>query len=295
MAVVLIAATPACSPEAAPPPPVEPAASRCAVAWAAYLASPAGEAVDIELLVLDRGTAGLPPPSFDQARLEGTDMVGAAAVVMPDVEAARNDDRPYIVSLSLDNLAVGLHEYSRLAYVDERGVDRSLDIGAWRIEIVPRAEHVVEQTVHQLGGTELSTFSVELRNTASEPVDVTGMILSLPNVSLSSTMALGDAPDDLGDAPDGTGQLTSAEPATPVGDVGIPAGERRFITFSISTDGGTLPPFVAIQPMVEYRVSGEPDLRTLPLAYSRYMPEWEVDGYAAYCDARPPAARHGIG
>lgn len=289
VAVMSITATVACSPPAPAPEPAPPTTSRCAVAWTGYLASMVGDVVGIELLVLDLDASGLPPPVFEQARLEGgEDTVEVTVVETLDVEMARNQEQPYIVSLTLDDMAVGVHEYTRLTYVDEGGVDRSLDIGIWRFEVIPRAEHVIEQTVIQMGGMVFRKFGAELLNTAAQPVEITALVLALPNTSLTSTMGLDQAPD-------GSGPLTSAAPGPPMAEIAIPAGERRFITFDITIEEGTVPPFVAIQPMIEHRIDGEPAAHRLPLGYTRYTPRWDAEGYADYCDTRPPGARHGIG
>jgi hypothetical protein len=261
------------------------------MAWSAYVASIVGDVVGIELLLLDLEASELPAPVFEQARLEGSDTVDVTAVEALDVELAREQGQPYLVSLTLDEIAMGSHEYTRLAYIDEQGVERSVDIGTWRFEVIPRGQEVIEQTVIQMGGTELRRFSAELMNNAAQSVAIDALALSLPHINLTSTMFIGEAPDASGD-------LASAEPGSPTTEVEIPAGERRFITFDIAVEGGTPPPFVAIQPLIEYRLSGdsaESGERTLPLGYTRYTPAWNADGYLAYCATRPPEARHPLG
>ncbi len=246
----------------------EAAGVRYAIQWHGYMAQEFGVPVQPHLAFIDVTRGGhRHDPVFESVVLLGDGDPIPARVALIGVGFQDATYRAVNVDLEIEGLAQGRHSFDSVRYRDEHGIQREVSIGRYVIEIVAPQQPDLSIWNAEVGSSRFARLGVELRNDLDGPVTVTGLKFNLPDLPVTTTMAVAtNVPSPSGNAP---APAPSTVPTTRV-DVGV--GERFVLEFQFS--GADPSTFVMLQPLVQYeREDGSDGL--LPLMPHRYTPGFE--------------------
>ncbi len=275
---------------------------RYAAQWKAYIGATEGEEIDLMFAFLDRGGGDADKRRFDGLTLL-TDKQPVHATVEPGTSSPTNvEEGFYPIRASIQGLPAGRYAFRQVQYLDETRQQRTLSVGEWVIEVVPKQPPDLATLSSGIVASDFSDMPVLLQNKLPRPVTATGVQFQLPSLPDISAQMLTYGQDTPGSA--GEGALSNAyesEETLPIPAPNVPAdrviiepGKEGWLYFQFAPQGiDRQAPFIQLQPLLRYRVDDDPDERLYSLentAYSELL--MSKEGIDDYLSSLPASAKH---
>ncbi len=277
---------------------------RYAAQWKTYIGATEGEEIDLMFAFLDKGGGDAAKRRFDGLTLL-TNKQPVRATVQPGTPSATSlDGGFYSIRARTQGLTVGRYSFSEIQYLDETGQQRTISVGEWVIEVVPKQAPDLATLSSMIASSDFSSFPVVLHNQLPRPVTAMGLkfqLPSLPDVS-SEMLTYGNGQDTSSSGSSGATSgsdeseetLPTPAPTIPADRVVIEPGKERELFFQFVPEGiSRQAPFIQLQPLLRYRVDGSPEERMYALenvAYSDLL--MGRDGIDDYLSSLPEGAKH---
>ena len=268
---------------------------RFAIQWAAYLGATEGQPIYLQLAFVDYTGSPLPTtPKMTNVRLMTDQGAVPANIDSVNASASIGNYHPFTALAEIAPLGARSYRWHAIEYTDGLGNDRRLDVGSWRLDVVPVDEGAPEVGGHTVGSTAFGYLEADLQNSGPDPLVLEGVEGSPPTLRVEAQASVHAT-----EATAGTSPGTSAPPVLvtqPAGGllpVSLASHERETLAVSFTADA---PPdeidFVQIQPFLLYRVGNDATARRYPLPLQVYSAALAPDSLTAYLQSLPSAASH---
>ena len=275
--------------------PSPPSTERFAIQWAAYLGATEGQPIYLQLAFVDDTGSPLPTTQkMTNVRLMTDQGAVSANINSVNPSAPIGNLHPFTALAEIAPLAAGSYRWQAIEYTDRLGNDRRLDVGSWKLDVVPVDKGAPEVGSHTVGSTTFGYLEADLQNVGPDPMVLEGVAGSPPTLRVEAQATVHATVTTVGTSPGTSAPPVSAtQPAGGLLPFSLASHERETLAVSFTADA---PPdeidFVQIQPFLLYRVGNDATARRFPLPLQVYSAALAPDSLKAYLRTLPPAASH---
>lgn len=285
------------------------APGRYAVQWKSYIGAMEGETINPSFSFIDVHPQrnAEEKPQINQLQLLTDRGTFPADIGSVNPSSPHVNYQVFTILADVRDLPAGLYTFDTIEYIDEAQQTRTVLVGEWTIEILPEKPstdlHSVNSTI---GGTRLGYLDATLFNTQPISVSIEGIRFALPSLSVTTTMTFEEIDEVPASAPASTVPTPVNEPGAldlqlripqkPVEQVTIDPAQKKKLIFDLHVANQQNPEqFIILQPLLEYRMVGDSQLRHFTMPRQLYSPPFDEKVLSEYVRQLPATAYHPFG
>lgn len=258
---------------------------RYAMRWKAYIGAYTGEEVVLKLAFVDVIDQPIQVP---EPQLSGLTLLTEQGLLQASVDdvspiASQPPYYPFIATIRLASLQLGTYSLKNIRYTTQRGSEQELNIGDWKIEILPvQQRDALKEVGFTVGGTRFASMEFSLQNTSDQSIVVEGLQFALPSVPVTTTMRSDGFAQSIGQSPRPNSAGFFPEVVETVQIEPGATATTIFFTFEPQSISSQYP-FIQIQPLLRYRIASNQAVQlhrlpshtyTLDVADARILSEY---------------------